>query len=122
MRGSSCQGARVSLSVVRSTCLGLAVLFAVLGGAPAARAQADGVEPITLRVGQTKTLDLGFLPAQIICDDLNVLEVRDARDRIQLVGKTAGRTLCSFRAALTGFRRVFEVTVTAAIQPGPPGR
>jgi hypothetical protein len=88
----------------------LAALF--LRTAALAESPDAGAEPLSLRVGETRTLP-GMLVLQLICDDLTVVEPKGSKEGgIELKGLKPGTTTCS---VLTGnyVRRVFEVTVSS---------
>jgi hypothetical protein len=67
-------------------------------------------EPLSLRVGETRTLS-GMLVLQLICDDLTIVEPKGSKEGIEFKGLKPGTTTCS---ALAGnyVRRVFKVTVS----------
>jgi hypothetical protein len=74
-------------------------------------AQATGITPVRLAVGQTKTLPTFAPPLQLICDDLAVVDAKLDEGGLQLTGKAAGRTVCS--VLNTHYTKViYEVTVT----------
>jgi hypothetical protein len=56
---------------------------------------------------------VGFLPAQVVCDDTSIVMVEDAGEAFRLTALKAGSTLCGFSSiVIKGRRRVVEVTVT----------
>lgn len=79
----------------------------------AAPAFAD--ENIALKVGQSVEYAPGFLPAQVVCDDLAVVLVEDIGPRFRLTGRRAGATDCGFwSVAPRGQRRAVHITVSGA--------
>jgi hypothetical protein len=89
----------------------LLAAFLVAAVAPAARAT-DGAEPMTLEIGKSREWAAGFAPAQVVCDDTDVVRVEDAGKAFKLTGLKAGKTHCSFWSmALPGVRRTLEITV-----------
>ena len=54
----------------------------------------------------------GFLPAQVDCNDLSIVQVADAGDRFRMTGMEAGWTQCGFTSiVLPSDRRVITVLV-----------
>ena len=59
-------------------------------------AMSTSSEVLKLKVGESVGYTPGFLPAQVVCDDLSVVRVEDAGTRFRLVGLKAGATDCGF--------------------------
>jgi hypothetical protein len=63
-------------------------------------------------VGQAIDYTPGFLPAQVICNDVSLLRVEDAGTRFRITGVRAGETDCGFWSILfRGVRRIVHVRV-----------
>jgi hypothetical protein len=93
----------------RAVVLAGALLF---GARPVAAETTPGAEPMQLERGKPVDFRPGFLPAQVVCDDLSVIKVEDAGDHFRLTGLKAGKTLCGFSSvAPSGRRRLLEITI-----------
>jgi len=91
------------------------VAFAGTGSAGARGGEGASAprDTISLRVGQSSDYTPGFLPAQVVCDDLSVIRVEDAGSHFRITGLRAGGTDCSFWSiALKGIRRFVHITVS----------
>lgn len=64
---------------------------------------------VTLKVGATKRVGLP-INTGVVCDDLNVVEVRALNAAYELTGKAPGTTHCKFKS-MTVLGRYFEITV-----------
>lgn len=81
--------------------------------ASTALASNTGAEQLSLKLNQSINFTPGFLPAQVVCDDLTVIKVEDAGQTFKITGLKAGSTLCGFTStAMRGRRRVIEFVVT----------
>ena len=70
-------------------------------------------ESVTVKVGSGVDFSPGFLPAQVICDDVSIVDVVAGDESFRIKGLRAGKTDCGF-VALTGAlgrRRVITVNV-----------
>ncbi len=75
----------------------------------------DATEKISVVVGRTAELRLGFVCIESRCDDPEVVRVEDGGDHLKLRGLKEGRTLCGFwKERSPKPHRLFEVTVTPA--------
>ena len=78
----------------------------------------EGPEKISVAVGKTVELRLGFVCIESRCDDAEVVRVEDGGDHLKLRGLKQGRTLCGFwKERSPKPHRLFEVTVTADQPP-----
>jgi hypothetical protein len=105
-------------------CVGAALLLAAAGGeadgprdggvdAGAPDAAEEGPEKVSVAVGKTVELRLGFVCIESRCDDTEVVRVEDGGDHLKLRGLKQGRTLCGFwKESNPKPHRLFEVTVT----------
>jgi hypothetical protein len=90
----------------------LSLMAVLLQGVDAARGNTPGAEPMQLARNKPVDFRPGFLPAQVVCDDLTIIRVEDAGDHFRLTGLKAGTTLCGFSSvAPSGRRRVLEIAV-----------
>ncbi|MFT3836638.1 MAG: hypothetical protein QM723_06550 [Myxococcaceae bacterium] len=64
---------------------------------------------VTLKVGATKRIGLP-INTGVVCDDLNVVEVKTLTAAYELSGKAPGTTHCKFKS-MTVLGRYFEITV-----------
>jgi hypothetical protein len=93
--------------------LGIIACCAWLLAAPAwAQNAGQGAEQVVLHVDRPIAFTPGFLPAQVICDDLSIVRVEDAGTSFRITGLKEGSTLCSFWATgRGGIRRLFRFVV-----------
>lgn len=79
---------------------------------------AEGPEKISVKVGKSVELRLGFVCIEARCDDTAIVRVEDGGDHLKLKGLAEGKTLCGFwKERHPKPHRLFEVTVTADKQP-----
>src|SRR5258708_3244386 len=69
------------------------VLIMLPAVAATSAASTPGAEPMTLKVGNTVEFNPGFLPAQVVCDDLGVVRVDDLGKAFGLTGLRRARCL-----------------------------
>ncbi len=89
------------------------IVLGLLSLSPSIGARADDGQTIALKVGQSVDFTPGFLPAQVVCDDISIVEVSDGGDHFRVKGLRVGRTACGFLAITRplGRRRVMTVIV-----------
>jgi hypothetical protein len=108
-------------SAVAAILVALALALAVAGPVAAADTVTEGATPVTVEVGQRLDLCRSGLVAtcplsRSICDDPKVAVVERGEKGAELVGVSAGRTLCAVYGYGGATRRVLQVTVQV-----PPG-
>jgi hypothetical protein len=54
---------------------------------------------VVVAAGETVTLELGYQPIAIICDDPSIIRLRAEDGTIRFTGMKPGETTCSFRKA-----------------------
>jgi hypothetical protein len=102
----------------------------LLGGLTAAVASAEdsnGVSSLSVKVGETQTVDVG--PAiGLFCDDVSIAKIEmqagtDKDNRLQVTGVKPGTTLCRAGSDQLGFKRFVQITVTSGEsgKPAPDG-
>jgi hypothetical protein len=107
---------RLALGAVAALLLAAADGGAPDGGVPDGGAPDGGEagpERISVAVGKSVELRLGFVCIESRCDDTAIVKVEDGGDHLKLRGLAAGKTLCGFwKERSPRPHRLFEVTVT----------
>jgi hypothetical protein len=77
---------------------------------------ADGVLNLSVKVGETQSVDVG--PAiGLFCDDLSIAKIEmkagtETDNRLQVTGVKPGSTLCRVGSDQLGYKRFVQITVT----------
>jgi hypothetical protein len=78
----------------------------------------EAPEKVSVKVGKSVELRLGFVCIEWVCDDKSIARVEDGGDHLKLKGLAEGKTLCGFwKEKSPRPHRLFEVTVTADKPP-----
>jgi hypothetical protein len=101
-----------SVAISCAALVAACALASPLASRPLGEPPASAPDTLSLRVGQAIDYTPGFLPAQVICNDVSIIRVEDAGTPFRLTGLRAGDTDCGFWSiALRGIRRVVHVRV-----------
>jgi len=102
--------AAFALSIGIDLAIGIARMHGEKSSAETVSSTVADVDAIRLKVGKPVDYTPGFLPAQVVCDDVSVIRVEDAKTRFRLTGLKSGATDCGF-FSVTGRHRLLHITV-----------